>query len=117
MQSYPGAGQQSYAYVGYQNYPYSGAQVPLYQNPPYHGLKIHVGQAIPSYPGYPPLDFNRKLPFVATLKLLDLTRPTKNPIAHLPWWLIIPTKFHYDIPKINGNPGEYPSTHVMNYHL
>ena len=30
---------------------------------------------------------------------------------------MIPHKLPSDIPKFNGNPGEDPLTHVMNYHL
>jgi len=78
---------------------------------------VLVSQAIPSYPGHPPLEFNQQLSFVATLELLDLTQLTNNLVAHLPWWSIIPTKLPYDIQKFNGNPGEDPSTHVMTYHL
>lgn len=80
-------------------------------------MKVHVSQAIPSYLGYPPPDFNRQLPFVDTLDFLDLNQLTNNPIAHSPWWLIIPTKFPYDIPKCNGNLGEDLSMHIMKYHL
>lgn len=87
------------------------------QNPPYPGAQIPVAKAIPCYLGYPPLEFNRQFPFVATLEFPDLTHLTNDPISHSPWWLVIPIKFPSDIPKFNGNPGEDPSTHIMTYHL
>lgn len=80
-------------------------------------MQVPISQVIPSYPGHPPPDFNRQISFVATLELPDLTQLTNGPIAHFSWWPIIPTKLPYDIPNFNGNPGEYPSTHVMMYHL
>ena len=61
-------------------------------------------------------DFVR-LPFVATVELLDLNRLTNDPINYAPWWPVIPHKLPSDIPKFDGNPGEDPSTHVMTYHL
>lgn len=54
---------------------------------------------------------------MATLELANLTRLTNDPIAHSPWWPVIPTKLPYDIPKFNGHPGEDPSIHIMTYHL
>ena len=58
-----------------------------------------------------------KSPFLATLNLSDLTRLTNDPIHRQPRCLVIPTKVPSDIPKFYGNLGEYPSTHVMTYHL
>lgn len=90
LQVYPRIGKKGYVYTGY-------------LNPPYPGTHIPISQAIPSYQGYPPLDLNRKFPFTATLKFLDLNRLTNDPITHSPWWSVIPTKFPSDIPKVNGN--------------
>lgn len=104
LQGYIGAGKKCYVHLSYQNTPYTKAQ-------------IHISQSIPSYPGYLPIDFNRQLSFVATLELPYLTRLTNDPISHSPLWLVIPTKFLSDIPKVNGNPREDPSTHILNYHL
>jgi len=80
-------------------------------------MKVPISRAIPSYLGYPPPDFNRILPFLVTLKFLDLAQLTNNPISHSRWWSIIPTKFPCDIQKFNVNPREDSSTHVMIYHL
>lgn len=117
LQGYPRVDKKGYTYVVYQNPPYSDAQVPLYQKPPYLGIQVPISQDIPSYPGYPLLDFKRYLPFVETLEFLVLTRLTNDFISHSRWWLITPTKFPSDIPKFKGNPGECPSTHLMMYHL
>jgi len=117
VHGYPRAGQQGLLYFGYYNPPYSCNEVPYYQNPPYLGMKVPISKDIPQYPGHPPPDFNQQFPFVATLKLLDLTRLTNDPITHFPWWPIIPTKFPSDIPKFNGNLRECLSTHVMTYQL
>jgi len=57
------------------------------------------------------------LPFIATLELPDLNWLTNDPIAYVPWWLVIPHKLPSDIPKFNGNPREDPSNHVMTFHL
>ena len=53
------------------------------------------------------------MPFVTTLELPDLNQLTNDPIAHSPWWLVIPTTFPIDIPKFHLNPGEDPFTHVL----
>ena len=74
-------------------------------------------QAIPSYPGYASPNLNQQLPFVATLELPYLNQLTNDPIAYAPWWLVIPHKLPLDIPKFNGNSGEYSSNHVMTFHL
>ena len=57
------------------------------------------------------------MPFVATLELPDLNRLTNDPVNYAPWWPVTPHKLPFHIPKFNGNPGEYSSTHVMTYHL
>jgi len=80
-------------------------------------MQVLIAQAIPSYPDHPPLDFNRQSPFVATLDFPYLTKLTNDPIIHLPWWMIIPTKLTPHIHKFSGNIGEDPSMHVMTYHL
>jgi hypothetical protein len=60
---------------------------------------------------------NRQLPFLATLDLPDLSRLTNVPIFHSPVWPVIPAKLPSDISKFDGNPGEDPNNHVMNFHL
>ena len=59
LEGHPRVDQQGYVDVGYQNPPYFGAQVHLYHNPPYTRTQVHISQAIPSYPGYHPPDFNQ----------------------------------------------------------
>jgi hypothetical protein len=60
---------------------------------------------------------NRQLPVLATLDLPDLCRLTNDPIFHSPIWLVIPAKLPSDILKFDGNYGEDPNNHVMNFHL
>lgn len=60
---------------------------------------------------------NRQFPFIATLELLDLNWLTNDPIAYVPWWLVIPHRLPSYILKFNGNLGEDPSNHVMTLHL
>jgi hypothetical protein len=36
---------------------------------------------------------------------------------HAPFWPAIPAKLPSNIPKFDGNPGEDPNNHVMNFHL
>ena len=62
-------------------------------------------------------DHNCKFLFIATLDLLDLSRLTNYPIYYLPYWPTIPTKLPSDIPKFEDKLVEYPSNHVMTYHL
>ena len=60
---------------------------------------------------------NRQPPFLATLDLPDLSRLTNDPILNFPFWLIIPAKFPYDIPKFDDKPGEDPNNHIMTFPL
>jgi hypothetical protein len=60
---------------------------------------------------------HRKLPFLATLDLLDLSRILNDPIHHSPHWPAIPAKLPSNIPKFYGKSGEDPNNHVMNFHL
>jgi hypothetical protein len=60
---------------------------------------------------------NRKLPFLATLDLPDLSRILNDPIRHSPQWPAIPAKLPSDIPKFDGKAGEDPNNHVMTFHL
>ena len=77
-----GAGKQTHLYDGYKNSPYFGNQVPYDQNPPYLGMKVPIAQAIPSYPGHPPRNFNRYFPSVATLELPKLELMSPLLISH-----------------------------------
>ena len=58
-----------------------------------------------------------RLPFLAMLNLLDLSKLMKNLVFHNLNWSSVPTKLSSDIPKFEGNPGEYPDNHVTNFHL
>ena len=107
------SGYQQPLYIGFVQKPYQGYQMQI----PYTGMQITIAQAIPSYPGYAPLDSNQQLPFVATLELPDLNWLTNDPILYTPWWSVILHKLSSDIPKFNGNPREDPSNHVMTFHL
>jgi hypothetical protein len=60
---------------------------------------------------------NRKLPFLATLDLPDLSRLTNDPIFHSPVWPVIPAKLPSDILKFDEKSGEDPNNHVMTFHL
>lgn len=84
---------------------------------PYVGMQRPISQAIPSYPAYAQPNFNGQLPFVATLELPNLNWLTNDPILYAPWWLIILNKLPSNILKLNGNPREDPSNHVMTFHL
>ena len=88
-------------------------------------------QAILGYPRYPApgtsivpqgysynqQDPNRRLPFIATLDLPDLSCLTNDPIYYHSYWLPMLHNFPSDMPKFEGKPGEDPSNHVMTYHL
>ena len=58
-----------------------------------------------------------RLPFLATLNLLDLSRFMKDPVSHDPAWTAVPTKLPSDIPKFEGKDGEDPGEHVTTFHL
>lgn len=47
----------------------------------------------------------------------SLVQHQVGPISYSPWWPVIPHKLPSEIPKLNGNPGEDPSMHVMTYRL
>ena len=58
-----------------------------------------------------------KLPFLATLNLLDLSKLIYDPMRHDPSWPPIPTKLPSDIPKFEGKFGEDPGAHATTFHL
>jgi hypothetical protein len=62
-------------------------------------------------PPHPPM------PYLTSLNIPDLTKLTTNPILHDPTWPNMPTKIPSDIPKFEGKQGEYPTNHVMTFHL
>ena len=57
------------------------------------------------------------IPFLETLNIPNLTKPTNESITHLPQWPPIPTKLPSGIPNFEGNSGEDPSNHIMTFHL
>jgi hypothetical protein len=60
---------------------------------------------------------NIPMPYLASLNILDLTKLTNDPILHDPTWPNMPTKLPSNILKFEGKPEEYPTNHVMTFHL
>ena len=58
-----------------------------------------------------------RLPFLATLNLLDLSRLMNDLVSHDLAWLAIPTKLPSNIPKFEGKLGEDHSEHVTTFHI
>jgi hypothetical protein len=58
-----------------------------------------------------------RLPFLATLNLLDLSKLMNDPVSHDPRWPLVPTKLPSEILNFEGNNGEDPSDHVTTFHL
>ena len=104
--------------LGHQQVPqYSPQQSTL---PPYMGGPPFVdgltGNPTP-HQYYEPQPINQKLPFLATLDLLDFSQLTNDPILHSPHWPQIPQKLPFDIPKFYGKLGEDPKNHGMTFHF
>jgi hypothetical protein len=99
-------------------YLYTGHDHGFYQNP---GQKPNFSWQLGAsrIPGsFPPVHTQKpKLPFLATLHLLDLSRLLNGPICHDPCWPPMLTKFPSDIPKFEGKPNEDPGNHVTTFHL
>jgi hypothetical protein len=53
----------------------------------------------------PPL----QMPYLASLKIADLSKLTNDPILHDPTWPAMPTKLPSDIPKFEGKAGDDPA--------
>ena len=58
-----------------------------------------------------------RIPFIATLNLLDLSKLTNDPGSHDLMWLVVLAKLPYDIPKFEGKNGEDPREHVATFNL
>jgi hypothetical protein len=58
-----------------------------------------------------------KLPLLATLDLLDLSRLTNDPINHAPFLHAIPAKLSFNILELEGKLGEDLNNHVMTFYL
>jgi hypothetical protein len=98
----------SYASQGHGFYQYLGQQPNFSWQP---GASQIPGPFFLGYQQQP------KLPFLATLHLLDLTRLLNDPICHDPRQSPMWTKLPSDIPKFEANPNEDPGDHVTTFHL
>ena len=58
-----------------------------------------------------------KLPFLATLNILYLTKLTIDWVLHNPIWPPCPTKLPSYIHKFEGEIKEDPTNHVMTFHI
>jgi hypothetical protein len=58
-----------------------------------------------------------RIPFLATLNLLDLSKLMNDPVSHDTTWPPVPTKLPSNIPKFEGKNGEDPGDHVTTFHL
>jgi hypothetical protein len=84
-----------------------------YNYPP---QRVYGPTGVPMAHQYHP-QYNWQLPFLSTLDLPDLSRLINDTILHSPFWLVIPSKLPYDIPKFDGKSWEDPNNHVMNFQL
>ena len=60
---------------------------------------------------------NLNFPYMANLNFPDLSQLIKDPIAHDPSWLVIPTKLPSHIPKFEGKVEKNPSNHILSFPL
>jgi hypothetical protein len=58
-----------------------------------------------------------RLPFLATLNMIDLSKLMNNHMHHDLSCPSIPTKLPSDIPKFEGRTSEDPGDHVTTFHL
>jgi hypothetical protein len=130
--NYPPPGYTSYPPQGQMGFPSPFMQITQQMNPTFASQnQQHMGgpvgykcppqlvyglTGVPMPHQYHP-QFNRQLPFLTTLDLLDLSRLTNDPILHSPFWPVIPAKLPYDISKFDNKPGEDPNNHIMTFHL
>jgi hypothetical protein len=98
--------------------PYVGQGHGFYQNPDQQpNFSWQPGASQTPRPFYPGYQQQPKLPFLAMLHLLDLTRLLNDPICHDPRWPPMLTKLPSDIPKFEAKPNEDPGEHVTTFHL
>lgn len=91
----------------------NGKNLPLWGKNPYQ-----QGWVLQSGPAHrPQMTFNTQLSFLATLKLLDVSRLTNDPILHSPYSPSVPSKIPSDCPKFEGKVKEDPQAHMMTYRL
>jgi hypothetical protein len=58
-----------------------------------------------------------RIPFLAMLNLLDLSKLMNDLVSHDSTWPPIPTNLPSYIPKFEGKNGEDPGDHVTTFHL
>ena len=75
------------------------------------GNQTYMNQGAVHRPHHP------RLPFLATLNLLDLSRLMNDPEVHDLAWPAVPTKLPSDIPKFKGKLEEDLSEHVTTFHI
>jgi len=87
-------------------------QVPYRQNPPLWGKNTYQQGWNPQFgsPQRPCMSFSMKLPLLATLELYDVSRLTNDPIFHLPYYPLVPTKIPSNCPKFEGKYKEDPKS-------
>ena len=95
-------------YTGQMGGGYYGQGHGIYSNQPYINENY---QGVWQRPAQP------RLPFLATLNLLDLSILMNDLVSHDPTWSAIPNKLPLNIPKFEGKVGEDPSEHVTTFHL
>jgi hypothetical protein len=98
--------------------PYDGQGYEFYQKPSQQSnFSWKPGASQTPGPSFPVNSSQPKLPFMATLHMLDLLRLMNDPIFHDSHWPPMLTKFPSYIPNFEGKPGENPSDHVTTFHL
>ena len=95
-------------YMGQTRGGYYGQGHGIYSNQPHMNQNYQGAWHRPTQP---------RLPFLATLNLLNLSRLMNDLVSHDPAWPAVPNKLPLDIPKFEGKVGEDPSVHVTTFHL
>jgi hypothetical protein len=99
-------------------FPYVGQGHSFYQNLGQQSkFSWQLGASQNPWPSFPVNNSQPKLPFLETLHFPKLLRLLKDLICHDLRMPPMPTKLPSDIPKFEGNPGEYSCDHVMTFHL
>jgi hypothetical protein len=97
---------------------YAGPGQSFYQNPSQQpNFSWQPGASQNPGPFFHDHNQQPKLPFLATLHFLDLTRLLNDPIYHDLRWPPMPTKLPSNIPKFKTKSNEDPGDHVTTFHL
>ena len=88
----------------------------LYFRIPYGGFVLNFNQYSFNQSTQNPFSLT-KLPFLATLELLDLSKLMNDPIRHHFSWPLVPIKIPTNILMFDGKIGEDPTNHITTYHL